>query len=108
MSGPRLPLNSRCPLAQLVRTMEGHAGHVRAVAVSPDGRTLFTGSADGSVKQWEADRAELVRMMDGHTHHVLCVAISPDSRLVYSGSDDKSIKLWNADSGEVQARPWGR
>jgi hypothetical protein len=39
---------------QLDRTMEGHAGKVFAVAVSPDGRFVYSGSSDTSLKQWDA------------------------------------------------------
>jgi WD40 repeat protein len=34
--------------------MEGHSGGVHAVAVSPDGRFLYFGGYDETVKQWEA------------------------------------------------------
>jgi WD40 repeat protein len=38
---------------QLVRTMEGHSGRVRTVAVSSDGCFAYSGSDDKTVKQWE-------------------------------------------------------
>ncbi len=38
---------------QLVRTMEGHSDLVRSLAVSPDGRFVYSGSDDKTVKQWE-------------------------------------------------------
>ncbi len=33
--------------------MEGHSSAINALAVSPDGRFLYTGSDDSTVKQWE-------------------------------------------------------
>ncbi len=34
--------------------MEGHSDCVRAVCVSADGRFVYSGSDDKTVKQWEA------------------------------------------------------
>jgi WD40 repeat protein len=31
---------------------EGHAGKVHDVAVAPDGRVAFSGSADGTIRRW--------------------------------------------------------
>jgi WD40 repeat protein len=44
--------------AQVVRTLEGHTGSVYAVAVSPDGQFVYSGSSDNTVKQWRADTGE--------------------------------------------------
>jgi streptogramin lyase len=38
---------------QLVRSFCCHSGAVNAVAVSPDGRFLYTGNSDSSVTQLE-------------------------------------------------------
>ena len=48
-----------CVRAQLVRTLEGHTGTVFAVTVSPDGRFVFSGSADETVRQWQAESGEV-------------------------------------------------
>jgi WD40 repeat protein len=34
--------------------MEGHTGEIRALAVSPDGRTLCSGGDDKTIKTWNA------------------------------------------------------
>jgi NB-ARC domain/TIR domain/WD domain, G-beta repeat len=36
----------------LVRVLEGHAGEVSAVAVTPDGRAALSGSHDGTLRLW--------------------------------------------------------
>jgi WD40 repeat protein len=38
-----------------LRSLEGHTHWVLAVAVSPDGRTIVSGSDDRTVKVWEAE-----------------------------------------------------
>jgi len=39
-------------------TLKGHAGWVNSVAFSPDGKHLVSGSADGTIKVWDADRGQ--------------------------------------------------
>ena len=66
---------------RLLRSLEGHTGAVRAVAVSPDGRTIVSGSRDRTVKVWEAESGRLLRSLEGHTGGVNAVAVSPDGQI---------------------------
>jgi WD40 repeat protein len=71
------------------------------VAVSPDGRTIVSGSADRTVKVWEAESGRLLRSLEGHTDSVRAVAVSPDGRTIVSGSWDNTVKVWEAESGRL-------
>ncbi|MHC5743364.1 MAG: WD40 repeat domain-containing protein [Nostoc sp.] len=45
---------------KLINTLAGHRSHVCAIAFSPDGQHLASGSADGTVKLWDLNtRQEL-------------------------------------------------
>ena len=86
---------------RLLRTLEGHTDRVKAVAVTPDGRRIVSGSHDKTIKVWDAESGRLLRTLEGHTAWVKAVAVTPDGRRIVSGSDDNTIKVWDAESGRL-------
>ena len=78
-----------------------HSATVAAVAFSPDGRIIVSGSEDGTLKLWDAASGALTRSLKGHDQAVWSVAFSPDGRIVVSGSQDGTLKLWDAASGAL-------
>jgi WD40 repeat protein len=77
-----------------VATLSGHTGGVGAVAFSPDGKLVLTGSADNTARLWEAATGKPVATLSGHTIGVRVVAFSPDGKLVLTGSGDNTARLW--------------
>ena len=69
--------------------------HVYAVAFSPDGKRVLTGSYDKTARLWDAATGEAVATLEGHTGAVDAVAFSPDGKRVLTGSDDKTARLWH-------------
>ncbi|MBD2039840.1 NACHT domain-containing protein [Microcoleus sp. FACHB-672] len=95
---------------QLVKTVAGHSDYVQAVAISPDGRLVISGSDDKTIKLWQRIARQdgrpgvrPLRTLSGHSGYVRTVAISPDGQLLASGSNDKTIKIWHlgADSSGI-------
>ena len=77
-------------------TFAGHRLGVNSVALSPDGRTLATASADGTVRLWNvARRTPLGQPLSGHRAAVWSVAFSPDGRTLASAGADGTVILWN-------------
>lgn len=81
------------------QTLQEHTQSITKVALSPNGRTLVSGSPDGIVKIWELDNGQWVCVqtlddtVNGHTNTVNSITFSPDGTLV-SGSSDNTIKIW--------------
>ncbi len=76
------------------------SSHVYEVNFSPDGKTLVSGSQDGTIKLWNVETGEEIRTLQGHDDYVRSVNFSPDGKTLVSGSGDNTIKLWNVETGE--------
>lgn len=94
-------------------TLEGHSKDVTAVAWSPDGQRIVSGSRDQSLRIWNAKTGEAERVLEGHSRSVAAVAWSPDGQRIVSGSfaqlpratkeTDKggNLRIWNAATSEI-------
>ncbi|GBO53177.1 high-affnity carbon uptake protein Hat/HatR [Pseudanabaena sp. lw0831] len=86
---------------------------VTSIAFSPDGKTIATGSADGTLtwqNLWVLDDKR--QSFKGHTDTVTSIAFSPNGKTIATGSADSALKLWSLDGKALQtlkghtARVW--
>ncbi|MEA5499947.1 AAA-like domain-containing protein [Limnoraphis robusta] len=82
-------------------SINGHESGVSAVAFSPKGDMIASGSRDNTVKLWKPD-GTLVKTLQGHENPVLGVAFSPNGDMIASASSDNTVKLWKPDGTLVK------
>ena len=85
----------------LIGTLEGHTSAVFALAISPDGTKVVSGSLDNTLKVWDLPSGRLLRTLRGHTDCVNTVIITPDGTKIISGSNDKTSKVWDFANGRL-------
>jgi WD40 repeat protein len=74
--------------------------------LSPDGRRIVTGGANGTLRMWDAQTGEQLPLtFKGHSGVVDSVQFSPDGHRVASAGDDRTVRLWNADTGQEIGPP---
>jgi WD40 repeat protein len=68
-----------------------------ALAISPDGRVLVSGSgySDPTIRVWDAATGRLLRQLDGHTAWVCRLVFSKSGRQLISAASDQTIRFWD-------------
>lgn len=91
------------------------ANQMYALAWSPDGDALITGSINGLVTLWDANTGQMLNQFVANPYHetdsrdvdslalswVRDVASAPDGRTVLAVSGDGTVREWSADTGDL-------
>jgi WD40 repeat protein len=88
------------PVLEQRRLFGGHTSDVEAVAVSPDGTVIVSGSRDGSIGVWDRKTGGLRNMLREHSGQVNAIVVTVSGAVV-SASDDGTLKVWDAVAGRV-------
>jgi cytochrome c len=75
--------------------LRGHGGPVRALAVSPDGKSAVSGSFDTTVIRWSLVDDAAKQVLRFHDGAVNAVVLLPDGKLATAG-EDRRIAIWPA------------
>jgi RNA polymerase sigma factor (sigma-70 family) len=80
---------------KLIRVWDGHKERVTCVAVSPDGRSIVTGSLDRTLRLWELATGRLRHEFNAHRAYVTSVAYAPDGQRFVACSADAPGYVWD-------------
>jgi tetratricopeptide (TPR) repeat protein len=80
-----------------------HDNLVRAVAFSPDGTRLATGSADKTARIWDTTTGSevLTIKVKGFLNAVYAVAFHPDGTRLATGNWDETVRIWDTTTGTL-------
>ncbi|CAG7816675.1 unnamed protein product [Allacma fusca] len=79
-----------------VGALDGHGDIVSCLGKHPNQIAwLFSGDADGTVKQWNIAMKKCVRTLKAHSGYVRGISFTPDGETMISVGDDKNIHFWD-------------
>lgn len=82
-------------------SLRGHEDITLAVAFSPDGKFIASGSNDKMVFIWDVESKEKIAEFHGLSDNIYDVAFSPDGKLIAACSKDQSIRIWNIEENKL-------
>ncbi len=81
----------------------GHEKPVTALAFSPDGALLVSGSEDTTIAFWDWENAEVKWESGGHWAAVTTLAFNEKGNAMLSGGEDNKVRTWRLPGGKGSA-----
>jgi WD40 repeat protein/energy-coupling factor transporter ATP-binding protein EcfA2 len=100
-------LNCAMEVAKEQNILQSHEDRVNAVAISPDGQIIVSGSWDKTLRLWNPQGNPIEKPFRGHEGEITSVAFSGDGQTVASGSGDGTVRLWNLKGIAIGMPMWG-
>jgi WD40 repeat protein len=88
--------------AQLTEVLEAYDVAVTAVALTPDGETLLTGSESGELTLWQGTLfRQRTALASSRAARINDIAVSPNGELAAVARDDRRVDLYSLPSGTL-------
>ena len=85
---------------ELISTLEAPRHYINPVAITPDGKTLVSASANSTIKFWDLKTNELLHSLHC-SNSVYLVALTPDGQKFISFEDNNIIQIWDLNNQEI-------
>jgi WD40 repeat protein len=79
---------------------KGHQGGVWGISFSPDGKSLATADASGTIRLWNLS-GQQINQFDGHRDGVMSISFSPDGQHIATAGRDGTARLWNLSGQQI-------
>ena len=78
------------------KILKAHSKAVTCLAISPDGRLLFSGSSDKTIKIWDLQKQEYIYEIKDNRSEITCLSISfmEQKLILASGSSDGTVNIF--------------
>lgn len=86
--------------AQLQHSCKGHAGGVRSLRLTSNGKLLISGGSDRLIKVWDLGSNRQQLSLQGHGAAINDLELDRTGHLLLSASEDKTVRIWQIPSGE--------
>jgi WD40 repeat protein len=85
----------------------GHDSDITSLAYSPDGEIAALGSADGTVRLWNANTKQRLKVADkeqdlkAHDEPLADLGITPDKKTLVTADQQGQVKIWDLAKGQA-------
>eukprot|EP00055_Hartaetosiga_balthica_P002275 m.3374 g.3374 ORF g.3374 m.3374 type:complete len:465 (+) comp2062_c0_seq1:65-1459(+) len=101
MKAPIMPKPQWHPQWKLFRSISGHSGWVRSLAVEPKNQWFVSGSSDRTIKIWDLASCTLKLTLTGHISAVRGLEVSPRHPYLFSAGEDKMVACWDLEQNKI-------
>lgn len=72
-----------------------------SIAFRPDGRFLYTGHDDGTIRSWDTSTWQKMQTIRAHSRKISTLRFTPDGRTLLSSGSDGEIQIRNSETQEL-------